>query len=257
MYYSPWQHISRSSHPNLWTPPIAAPMEDSQTPPQSTGPKHEDPERPRTLRLPSVDEILSRIGHEQQQQPQYLYVAQPPQLAPAFVVPQFALASRSRFGFDHRQYYQSTGRGASPQMEFRPPLPPHLQHGPLPPTIDERVEAQAAPDSTGDTPQERAAPKRRGRKKKASATCGQCLLTQTPEWRRGPDGSRTLCNACGLYYLKLVKRFGPEDATVVFAYKKAHHQVQDRIVPSTAQKAEYLRAMGRSPAGGTGPGGVS
>ncbi|PKI84393.1 hypothetical protein MVES_001783 [Malassezia vespertilionis] len=28
----------------------------------------------------------------------------------------------------------------------------------------------------------------------------------TPEWRRGPDGARTLCNACGLHFAKLVRR---------------------------------------------------
>ena len=28
--------------------------------------------------------------------------------------------------------------------------------------------------------------------------CHSCNRAQTPEWRRGPDGERTLCNACGL-----------------------------------------------------------
>lgn len=28
--------------------------------------------------------------------------------------------------------------------------------------------------------------------------CHSCNITETPEWRRGPDGARTLCNACGL-----------------------------------------------------------
>lgn len=28
--------------------------------------------------------------------------------------------------------------------------------------------------------------------------CHSCSTTETPEWRRGPDGARTLCNACGL-----------------------------------------------------------
>lgn len=28
--------------------------------------------------------------------------------------------------------------------------------------------------------------------------CHSCQTTETPEWRRGPDGARTLCNACGL-----------------------------------------------------------
>ncbi|KAI9280142.1 GATA zinc finger-domain-containing protein [Umbelopsis sp. AD052] len=35
--------------------------------------------------------------------------------------------------------------------------------------------------------------------------CHSCNVTETPEWRRGPDGARTLCNACGLHYAKLTK----------------------------------------------------
>ncbi|KAH7186626.1 hypothetical protein DER44DRAFT_858810 [Fusarium oxysporum] len=36
--------------------------------------------------------------------------------------------------------------------------------------------------------------------------CGRCSRIDTPEWRRGPDGARTLCNACGLHYAKLKRK---------------------------------------------------
>jgi hypothetical protein len=36
--------------------------------------------------------------------------------------------------------------------------------------------------------------------------CLGCKATSTPEWRRGPLGPRTLCNACGLVYAKIIKR---------------------------------------------------
>lgn len=42
--------------------------------------------------------------------------------------------------------------------------------------------------------------------------CHRCGTTETPEWRRGPNGVRTLCNACGLYHAKLVKRKGAQVA---------------------------------------------
>lgn len=38
--------------------------------------------------------------------------------------------------------------------------------------------------------------------------CHRCGTTETPEWRRGPNGLRTLCNACGLFHAKLVRRKG-------------------------------------------------
>lgn len=44
---------------------------------------------------------------------------------------------------------------------------------------------------------ERAAPPRR---------CHSCNRAESPEWRRGPDGARTLCNACGFRYAKLTRR---------------------------------------------------
>ncbi|KAJ1021074.1 hypothetical protein NDA16_003860 [Ustilago loliicola] len=40
----------------------------------------------------------------------------------------------------------------------------------------------------------------------APGSCQACGTGETPEWRRGPDGARTLCNACGLHYAKLVRK---------------------------------------------------
>ena len=36
-------------------------------------------------------------------------------------------------------------------------------------------------------------------------TCSHCGTTDTPEWRKGPLGPRSLCNACGLRYAKSLK----------------------------------------------------
>jgi hypothetical protein len=35
--------------------------------------------------------------------------------------------------------------------------------------------------------------------------CTQCGATQTPVWRLGPAGPKTLCNACGVRYMKAVR----------------------------------------------------
>nr|POE80877.1 gata zinc finger domain-containing protein 8 [Quercus suber] len=49
------------------------------------------------------------------------------------------------------------------------------------------------------------AKKRRGRAA-PPGRCHSCNRAETPEWRRGPDGARTLCNACGLHYAKLTRK---------------------------------------------------
>ncbi|KXX73926.1 GATA zinc finger domain-containing protein 10 [Madurella mycetomatis] len=49
------------------------------------------------------------------------------------------------------------------------------------------------------------AKKRRGRAA-PPGRCHSCNRIDTPEWRRGPDGARTLCNACGLHYAKLERK---------------------------------------------------
>jgi len=36
--------------------------------------------------------------------------------------------------------------------------------------------------------------------------CRSCGQTKTSEWRRGPDGYKSLCNACGIHYAKVVKK---------------------------------------------------
>ena len=68
--------------------------------------------------------------------------------------------------------------------------------------------------------------------KKQKIKCNHCESTETPEWRRGPDGSRTLCNACGLFYSKLTKRYGTEDAVVIMKSRKTEGLISDRTIPS-------------------------
>lgn len=60
--------------------------------------------------------------------------------------------------------------------------------------------------------------------------CQHCGSKDTPEWRRGPMGSRTLCNACGLFYSKLIKKFGLREADVVMKKRKTSGAVKDRRV---------------------------
>ena len=56
--------------------------------------------------------------------------------------------------------------------------------------------------------------KRRGRAA-PPGRCHSCNRAETPEWRRGPDGARTLCNACGLHYAKLTRKQTGANKTTV------------------------------------------
>lgn len=47
--------------------------------------------------------------------------------------------------------------------------------------------------------------RRRSQKLQQNTYCHECKVTTTPEWRTGPNGPRTLCNACGLHWAKFKK----------------------------------------------------
>ncbi|PNG99641.1 GATA transcription factor 1, partial [Tetrabaena socialis] len=51
-----------------------------------------------------------------------------------------------------------------------------------------------------------AAPVRRTGKLVSGRTCVECGATQTPQWREGPAGPKTLCNACGVRYVRAQQR---------------------------------------------------
>ncbi|XP_031484288.1 GATA transcription factor 20-like [Nymphaea colorata] len=55
------------------------------------------------------------------------------------------------------------------------------------------------------------AQKESGRAASSSSTgkvrrCATCATTQTPLWRNGPNGAKTLCNACGIRFKKEERR---------------------------------------------------
>ncbi|ORE07023.1 GATA-domain-containing protein [Rhizopus microsporus var. microsporus] len=52
-------------------------------------------------------------------------------------------------------------------------------------------------DDEGDIPI-----KKSKRKQLRKYVCNDCGTTTSPEWRKGPDGPKTLCNACGLRWAK-------------------------------------------------------
>ncbi|KAG1662352.1 hypothetical protein FOA52_000017 [Chlamydomonas sp. UWO 241] len=69
-------------------------------------------------------------------------------------------------------------------------------------------------------------------------TCCQCGASQTPQWREGPNGPKTLCNACGVKYYRQAKRTrkggggggAPAKARRVVAAARARHAPTDAPV---------------------------
>lgn len=60
--------------------------------------------------------------------------------------------------------------------------------------------------------------------------CQHCSSKKTPEWRRGPDGRRTLCNACGLFYSKMIKKYGLKEANTTMNERRRAGLVMDRHI---------------------------
>lgn len=107
----------------------------------------------------------------------------------------------------------SAAKAAEPQPCFTTPIQtkartkraragPPVWHTASPPSSTSSTTSFAPPDSP---PPENAPAKK---KKKSSAgggaaqprRCSHCGVTKTPQWRAGPLGSKTLCNACGVRF---------------------------------------------------------
>jgi hypothetical protein len=70
--------------------------------------------------------------------------------------------------------------------------------------------AGAAGAAAGGAEEESAKKKAKRRHVGEQFVCRTCGRTDSPEWRKGPQGPKTLCNACGLRWAKLVRKGGED-----------------------------------------------
>ncbi|KAG9320298.1 hypothetical protein KVV02_008064 [Mortierella alpina] len=77
--------------------------------------------------------------------------------------------------------------------------------------------------------------RKRAKRTQPPGRCLSCDSSDTPEWRRGPDGARTLCNACGLHYAKLVKRQNQQQAKQL-----QEQQAKQRALQNGDQKVDMM-----------------
>lgn len=99
-----------------------------------------------------------------------------------------------------------------------------------------------------------AARKKRKRRKGAGANekeCSNCHTKATPEWRRGPSGSRDLCNSCGLRWAKQQGRISPRTSS----HRSTKSTHSDKTTGSDPKQQNS--GGGGAAAGGGGGGGSS
>ncbi|KAG8073445.1 hypothetical protein GUJ93_ZPchr0006g44877 [Zizania palustris] len=104
----------------------------------------------------------------------------------------------------------------------------------LPPLLSRPRQAQAVD----------AAPRRR---------CTHCAVEETPQWRLGPDGPRTLCNACGVRFKtgRLFPEYRPANSPTFspLLHSNSHrrvmemrHHIEEEASPTGRVNAKARRA---------------
>ncbi|XP_062197356.1 GATA transcription factor 10-like [Phragmites australis] len=88
-------------------------------------------------------------------------------------------------------------------------------------------------------------PEARQRSRQTPRVCSHCDSSDTPQWRAGPGGARTLCNACGIRYKnnKLLPEYRPSTSP---GFRSDEHSNRHRkVVKLREQKAKekILRLM--------------
>jgi hypothetical protein len=73
-----------------------------------------------------------------------------------------------------------------------------------------------------------------------------CGTSDTPNWRRGPEGIRTLCNACGLRWVRKASRDLQLQTASYAAVEAAHRSGWQRapittIVPMKPSKSKKCK----------------
>lgn len=230
LYFSAWEINAAENYPSL-------PKEDLCAP------------RVHTNRLPSVNEILERIRQFQALgQNRSLMLPLPQPSSPESSSPSVSVSSKSTSVTPPHECANNYIISAPQQPTRRFPLSSHVRStfksnsrepirhssisGPQKITHSISVDEQCMRGSSN-------ASRKRGRKKKCETFCHQCGATSTPEWRRGPGGSRSLCNACGLYFMKLQRRFTDEQAAMLFVYKRHTKTIQERILPAVSEMERF------------------
>lgn len=77
--------------------------------------------------------------------------------------------------------------------------------------------------------------------------CSHCGVTKTPQWRAGPLGSKTLCNACGVRYKsgRLLPEYRPACSPTFSS--EVHSNNHRKVLEMRRKKEVEIPATGRLP----------
>eukprot|EP00127_Corallochytrium_limacisporum_P000917 Clim_evm1s33 gene=Clim_evmTU1s33 len=120
------------------------------------------------------------------------------------------------------------------------------------------MQSNNLPWSTGAGLSSQKGPARKsgGMKPNQDKACSECHTTQSPEWRRGPLGPKTMCNACGLRYAKKVKQIQMQQQKQQEAQQAQQQQQQQPQGQNAtaASKPSLSQTPNASTAGGVSTG---
>ncbi|EPS67172.1 hypothetical protein M569_07604, partial [Genlisea aurea] len=129
---------------------------------------------------------------------------------------------------------------------------PNLCSGPQP-SVSAKAARSKRPRAPPDdwtsrllTVGKKASPREKEAAEIAGRKCLHCATDKTPQWRTGPMGPKTLCNACGVRYKsgRLVPEYRPA-ASPTFVLSK--HSNSHRKVLELRRQKELVRAQQQSP----------
>ena len=178
---------------------------------------HSQPHQPQQ---PSAMQPVPAPGHQCAQMPMAPTYFLPPHPQAQFQLPMpFAMP----YGLSHGAHMpqgQLSNQMPPNNLGYLPPFQrPHVSATPLAPLpVEPRHSRENSIEITPSVVPAVSSLHRRTRKRTmlhedVVMHCRECGTSETPEWRRGPDGARTLCNACGLYHAKVSKKRGEIEAT--------------------------------------------
>ncbi|CCK68256.1 uncharacterized protein KNAG_0A05940 [Huiozyma naganishii CBS 8797] len=70
--------------------------------------------------------------------------------------------------------------------------------------------------------------------------CFHCNSSKTPEWRAGPYGNENICNACGLFYRKVITKFGVRGGNLLMKYRQHTAPTNRRVPPYIEIPEEFM-----------------